>query len=116
MFYAGKTCLLRSRASDSIPWFQESAARYYAPAQYRLAIAYLYGVGVSPDKAKGNSCLLEAVEAGHLLARGLLARRQLMGAFGLLKIPYGALTAVRTLIDIYRHAQRGDVFDEATSG
>lgn len=53
---------------QALHWYSLAAAQEHPGAQYRLAIAHLYGIGVKPDPTLGTDLLKKAATQNHPLA------------------------------------------------
>ena len=110
MFYVGKALAINGRHEEAFSWYQRAAQQYYSPALFRVGVSYLHGIGVAPNKVLGYSCLEEAAGAGHVLARGQLAKGYLSGDRGLRMVPKGVRLLIQTAIDAWRFAGRRNEF------
>lgn len=68
MYYCGRLHAALGDYKASVPWFIKSAERGYAPALYRLGLAYLRGLGVHVDRNVAAGHLEAAAERGHIFA------------------------------------------------
>lgn len=68
----------------ALSWYRKSARQGFAPSEYRLAIAYHYGVGgVRADDAEALKWLRRAAENGYKKAQKVLAGAYERGELGL---------------------------------
>ncbi len=68
--------------TQSIEWFQRSAAQGYTPPLFRLGMAFECGRGVPTDRQQALSYLNQAVGRGHVyaeIALGTILRREARG-------------------------------------
>lgn len=67
------TCLDREQDSEAFYWYQKAAEQGYVEAQHKLALLYLYGVGVDNDDSKAAEWLNKAAVQGYAPAQCDLA-------------------------------------------
>jgi len=116
MFYLGRALTADGKHEEALTWYRRAAERHYKPALFRLGISYLDGLGIAPDHALGLSYLQDAAKAGHVLAKGQLAKRCLSGDMGVRMIPKGLLLLGEACVDAWRFASRRDEFAEELIG
>lgn len=80
--------------------FEKAADMGYAEAQYRLALCYSNGNGVTKDEYAATRWYAKAAEQGHVDAMDYLAIRYTYGTYGLNKDKNKA-------IELYKKAARG---------
>lgn len=65
-------------------WYRRSAEAGYAPAQYRVAVGYAYGLaGLPRDHGEAVKWLRKSAEGGYRRAQKTLGRAYAEGRFGL---------------------------------
>jgi len=116
LFYLGRALTAEGKHNEALAWYRLAAEKQYSPALFRLGLSYLDGLGTAPDKPRGLSYLHRAAKAGHVLAKGQLAKSYLSGAMGLRMIPSGLFLLTQTCLDAWRFASRRDEFAEELIG
>lgn len=71
---------------EALYWYQRAADKNYLPAIYQLGIAYYVGDIVNMDKRKGEIYLMKAAKSGHFFARAVIAKKSLLGHYGIIGI------------------------------
>jgi TPR repeat protein len=71
----GRIWLARNDTKRYFASVQYAAGKGFLPSQYQLAVCYLLGVGTERDQGKGLEAMREAADAGHLQAKGYLAKK-----------------------------------------
>jgi TPR repeat protein len=75
---------VQGNAQTALQWYRRAADQGHPDSEYRLAIAYSYGLGGYPqDNREAVIWLKRAAEHGHGKARKMLARAYEQGRFGL---------------------------------
>ena len=69
----------QKRSADMIPWLQQLAAMDHPQAQFALAVAYEYGLGIPPDMNQALRLYLKAGMREHVLAQQHLGNLYLTG-------------------------------------
>jgi hypothetical protein len=68
---------------EALNWYEKAAKQGFPDAEYRLAIALLYGVNVEKDETLGRQWLASAAKHGHMVAGNLMEK--ISGEEGMLK-------------------------------
>ncbi len=75
---------VRKNEREVAKWYRRSAEGGYAPAQYRLAVGYAFGLaGLSKDQDEATKWLRRSAEGGYKKAQKILSRAYAEGRFGL---------------------------------
>lgn len=75
---------VRKDEREVVRWYLKSADGGYAPAQYRVAVGYAYGLaGLPKDQDEAMKWLRRSAEGGHKKAQKILSRAYAEGRFGL---------------------------------
>lgn len=88
-FYIGRALGMEGNFSAAIEHYRLAAEHDYAPAWFRLGLAYRDGRGVGQDIDQAYKFLTLAATSRHRMAIRELALMELRGEFGLLRIPSG---------------------------
>lgn len=81
-YYLGSLTIRQGKGHEGVKLIEQSAARGYAPAIYRLGLLYAEGVCVGRDQDKAVRYLNEASLLGHPFAQREVAVRLLRGQAG----------------------------------
>lgn len=75
---------VQANAQTAMQWYRRAADQGHADSEYRLAVAYAYGLGGYPqDNREAVIWLQHATEHGHGKARKMLVRAYEQGLLGL---------------------------------
>lgn len=116
MFYLGRALTILEQHEEAIDWYRKAASQDYPPAVFRVGVSHLLGQGTLRDASKAKQCFLQAAKAGHILAKGQLARLYLTGKAGLLMIPVGAFLSLRLIFETWKVATTDKEFIEELVG
>ena len=79
---------VQGNAQTAMQWYRRAADQGHADSEYRLAVAYAYGVGGYPQDNRETVIWLKlAAEHGHAKARKMLVRAYERGELGLPRDP-----------------------------
>jgi TPR repeat protein len=116
MFYLGRALTILEQHDEAIDWYRKAASQRYPPAVFRVGVSHLLGQGTLCDTSKAKDCFRQAAKAGHILAKGQLARLYLTGKSGLLMIPVGAFLMLRLIFETWKVAATDKEFIEELVG
>jgi hypothetical protein len=97
-FFLAKLAFQERRPDEAIFWLEKAASENYAPALFRLGLAYKTGRGVPTDHARAGEYFQRAADLGHIFARRELAIGMINGERGIWMVPIGLASLVSALV------------------
>lgn len=96
----GRICFELRDYKGAVDAFGRGAALSYPPAEYRLALMYKHGLGVTKDTGECRRLLRMAQSRGHLFAKRDLSGMYMTGSLGLSRVPQGIFMFLSLIADL----------------